>query len=391
MEGRPAGAVSLEQVTRLGLDLLFLIPRESGGRETYARELISAMLELDPAIRATAFANREAEGELRRTYGSQLSVVGLPVTARRPGQWAIGELALLPVAAARAGVEIVHSLANFAPAHGRFHRVITIHDLQYRAVPQLLTAARRAATAAMIGLAARKADRIIAVSESGARELAASLPVPRERIEVIPNGVGTPVSDAVPEAELRDRYAIGNRRVVLSISTALPHKNLGALFGALALLAPERRPLLVIAGLGTDGAPVRERARAAGVETDIRLLGYQPPEVLEGLYRLARCVVMPTLYEGFGLPVLEAMARGVPVACSAIPSLRELVGDSALMFSPQRTSEIAAAIEQLVLDDALRRELGEAGRGRASQFSWRRAAETTLACYRKVLESGRRS
>jgi glycosyltransferase involved in cell wall biosynthesis len=369
---------------RLGLDLLFLIPRETGGRETYARQLITAMLDADTELRATAFVNREAEPDVRGSFGSSLDVVAVPVSARSPGQWAVGELALLPRAAARARVDVLHSLANFGPASGRFARVLTIHDLQYRAVPELLTRSRRAGTAALIGLAARRAQRIISVSAFTAGELVGQLSLPPERIEVIPNGVAAPASDAVSEAELRERHQLGDRPVALTVSTALSHKNLVALLDAQALIPAERRPVLMLVGAGTDGPELRARASAAGVQADTRLLGFQPAEALEGLYRLATCAVMPSLYEGFGLPVLEAMIRGVPVACSDIPALREVAGESAVWFAP-RAPEIATAIVRLLDDHALARELAESGRRRAERFTWTRAAEATLGCYRRAL------
>jgi glycosyltransferase involved in cell wall biosynthesis len=369
---------------RLGLDLLFLVPHETGGRETYARQLIATMLEVEPGLSATAFVNRDAGPDVRRSFGAHIAVRQIPVSARSPAQWAAGELALLPRAATRAGVDVLHSLANFAPATGRFARVLTIHDLQYRAVPELLTPARRAGTAAMIGLAVRRAARIIAVSAFTARELESELSVPPGRIDVIPNGPGAPAGEAIPEATLRERHELGDRPVALTVSTALPHKNLEALLEAVALTRADRRPVIVLAGAGTDSEALQARARRAGVEADCRLLGFQPAGALQGLYSLASCVVVPSLYEGFGLPVLEAMARGVPVACSDIPALREVAGDAALEFSP-RAPEIAAAITRLITDEALARRLAQAGRHRAEAFTWRAAAEATLDCYRRAL------
>jgi glycosyltransferase involved in cell wall biosynthesis len=372
---------------RLGLDLLYLIPRETGGRETYARELIGAMLELEPSLEATAFVNREATPELLQSFGSSVALVTLPVSGRSAAQWAIGELALLPRAAARGRIEVLHSLANFGPATGRFARVLTIHDLQYRAMPELLTRARRAGTAAMMRAAAKRASRVIAVSNFTAGELIGPLGLPADKIDVIPNGIAGPTADPVGETVLRERQRLGDRPVVLSVATALPHKNLGELLAAIALIPPDRRPALVLVGAGTDGRELAARAETAGVTGDVRLLGYQPPEVLEGLYRLAACIVMPTLYEGFGLPVLEAMVRGVAVACSEIPTLRELAGDAALYFKP-RAPEIAAVIRRLVGDSMLRARLGEAGRVRAERYSWQRAAEATLGSYRRALDRG---
>ena len=122
------------------------------------------------------------------------------------------------------------------------------------------------------------------------------------------------------------------------------------------------------------------------VQDDVRLLGFRPAEELEGLYSLAKGVVLPSLYEGFGLPVLEAMTRGVPVACSDIPALQEVAGEDALHFAPTDAPGIASAIERLLGDTQLAEQLAAAGRRRAALFSWARAAEATLSCYRRALD-----
>ncbi len=174
---------------RVGLDLLYLVPGETGGRETYARELVPAMLERAPVLELVAFVNRDAGARLASELGDGVRAVVLPVSARNRGQWALGELALVSAAARRARVELLHSMANFAPAWGRFARVVTIHDLQYKAQPELLSAPMRAGTSAMVSLAARTADRIIAVSAAGREEIVAGLGVEPGHVDVVPNGV----------------------------------------------------------------------------------------------------------------------------------------------------------------------------------------------------------
>jgi glycosyltransferase involved in cell wall biosynthesis len=374
---------------RLGLDLLFLIPGESGGRETYARELIGAMLAEQPGLEATAFVNREADGRFARDLGQAMSVVRLPVSARHPAQWSLGELVSLPLAGARAQVDVMHSLANFGPAGGPFRRVLTVHDLQYRAVPELLSPVRRAGTAVQVALATRQAHRIIAVSAFARDELVRELSIAPGRIDVIPNGFGTPRGvTPVSERDLREGYGLGQGPVVLAVGTNLPHKNLPRLLEALGLIDQAERPVLVLAGGATEAPELAAQAAQAGVGADVRRLGYQPPEVLEGLYRLATCLVVPTLYEGFGLPVLEAMARDLPVICSDIPALREVAGDAALYFSPTRPAEMAAVLQRLLGSPELAHRLAEAGRAQVARFSWSRAAQDTLSVYRRALSGG---
>jgi glycosyltransferase involved in cell wall biosynthesis len=369
---------------RVGLDLLYLVPGETGGRETYARELVPAMLERAPDLELVAFVNRDAGIELAGSLGAGVSAVRLPVSARSRAQWAFGELGMVAASARRARVDVLHCMANFAPGWGSTPRVVTIHDLQYLAVPDQLSLPVRTLTGALMTLAARGARRVIAVSNAGAQELVDGLGVKRERIDVVPNGVRPPAPSTASE-QLRERHRLAGHSVALSVATNLPHKNLAVLIEALALRDAAERPLLVLAGHGTDDGTLRERAQIAGVAEDVRLLGSCTTAELDALYALADCLVLPTLHEGFGLSVLEAMARSLPVACSDIAALREVAGSAAVYFDPRRPEQVAGAIGQLLSDPALAAQLVELGLQRAAGFSWAAAAEGTLASYGRAL------
>lgn len=371
---------------RVGLDLLYLIPGETGGREAYARELIPALLAQAPELELIAFVNRDSGAALADALGERVRTVVVPVSARKRAQWAIGELALVSLAAQRARVELLHSMANFAPSWGRFRRVVTIHDLQYKAVPDQLSAPIRALTGGLVSLAARNAARIIAVSSAGADELVDGLGVARERIDVVPNGVRLPRPTA-PDgiANVRERYRLGGRQVVLAVATNLPHKNLSALIDALVLIDATERPLLVLAGHGTDDGTLQARADAVGAGDDIRPLGGCSTEELDALYASADCLALATLHEGFGMPVLEALARSLPVACSDIAALREVAGSAALYFDPRQPEQIAATLRQLLGDAAIAERLERLGRERVAAFSWSAAAVGTLASYGRAL------
>jgi glycosyltransferase involved in cell wall biosynthesis len=372
---------------RVGLNLVYLVPGETGGREIYARELVPALQELAPELELVAFVNRDGGPQLASELGEGIRAVVLPVSPRNRSAWALAELVLVPLAARRARVELLHSMANFAPAWGPFRRVVTIHDLHYLAVPELLSWPMRTGTAALVSLAARSADRIISVSAAGREEIVSGLDAERERIDVVPNGVRPP-SAAPPTAGMRESLRLGDRRLALAVATNLPHKNLSALIDALALIAARQRPVLAVAGHDTDDPTLASRAAASGVGDDVRLLGRRSPEELESLYALADCLVLPTLHEGFGLPVLEAMVRSLPVACSDIPALREVAGPAAVYFDPHRPAEIAARLDELLADAGLAQRLRELGRNQAAAFSWAAAAEGTLASYRRALAAG---
>ena len=373
----------------VGLNLVFLVPGEQGGMEVYARELLRALPAERPDLRLTAFVNREA-----RAAGGEwdefAEVVEVPVFARNRVAWVRGEQQLLPGLARRAGVDVLHSLASTAPARGRFRRVVTIHDLLYRVIPDAHFGILGLGMRVLIPLAAHRSHRVIVDSQSTRADVRRFLHVPERKLDVVALGVGaTAAGAAEPEAALRARHALGTRPVALSVSAKRPHKNLERLLEALAAIAPERRPVLVIPGYPTPyEAVLRERAQALGVHDDVRFLGWVSGPELEGLYALAALFVFPSLYEGFGLPVLEAMRRGVPVACSDRSSLPEVAGDAALLFDPEQPRAITAAIERLLGDRHEAARLRVAGREQAARFTWAATARATAASYDRAMRRG---
>jgi glycosyltransferase involved in cell wall biosynthesis len=233
----------------------------------------------------------------------------------------------------------------------------------------------------------KRATRVIAVSQSTSDDLVRHLRVPTERIDVVPNGVGTPPAGiALSEDELRGRLGLGARPIVLCTSAKRPHKNLLRLLDALARIPAERRPLTVLTGYPTQHEQeLQARAAELGITGDVRILGWVPQDDLEGLYAAATALVFPSLYEGFGLPVLEAMARGLPVASSDRSSLPEVAGDAALLFDPEDVGAMTAAIERLLGDPAERERLSRLGREQAARFTWEACARATVATYERAL------
>jgi len=374
----------------VGLNLVFLVPGETGGMEVAARELLPALLAAaPPGTRFTAFVNREAADD---PLGELVETLVVPVRATSRAQRVRGEQQHLPRLARRAGVDLVHSLASTAPLYGRFARVVTIHDLIYKVFPEAHQSVLALGLRVLVPLAARRSHRIIVDAHSTRDDLVRLLGAPAERIDVVPLGLGvTALAEPASEAQLRSRLGLGERPVALSVSAKRPHKNLARLLQALALLPVERRPMTVIPGYPTRyEAELRDQAAALGVADDVRFLDWVEAAELEGLYALAACFVFPSLYEGFGLPVLEAMSRGVPVACSDRSSLPEVAGDAALLFDPESPRAIADAIERLLVDEALAARLREAGRAQAARFTWDATARGTLASYERALAEARR-
>jgi glycosyltransferase involved in cell wall biosynthesis len=372
----------------IGLNLIFLVPGETGGMEIAARELIPELLaQAAPGMRFTAFVNREASYAGDGPWGELLPAVTVPVNARERVQWVLGEQALLPVAGARAGVELMHSLASTAPLWGRFRRVVTVHDLIYARFPEAHAGIRDKGMRVLVPAGVRRSARVMADSQSTRDDLVALLGIAAERIDVVPLGLGAVQrGQPPPEREVRARFELGERTVLLSLSAKRPHKNLLALIGALAQIAPDERPVLVIPGYATaHELELRARADALGVAHDVRFPSWVSNAELEGLWSLAQAFVFPSLYEGFGLPVLEAMARGVPVACSDASSLPEVAGDAALLFDPRNEVAIATALQRLLRDAALVETLRARGLERARAFTWERTARLTLESYARAM------
>lgn len=309
----------------------------------------------------------------------------VPVRARSRAVRVLGEHTLLPVAARRAGIELLHNTLNTAPAVPTLPQVTTIHDVIYKRFPE--TAGRlNAGVALLVPLAARRSRLVLTDSDASKRDLVELLGLQPERIAVTPLGPGLLMPETpVPEDEVRRCLELGDGPIVLTVAARRPHKNLGRLLEAFARV--ETDAVLVVPGFETSFE--RELRSQAGDR--VRFTGWLRDELLDGLYRAATCVVLPSLAEGFGLPVLEAMARGTPVACSNVSALPEVAGDAAVYFDPLDVDAIAATLRRLLSDEALRQSLAAAGLERARAFTWESAARLTLSGYEGALAARTRS
>lgn len=371
----------------IGLNLVYLVPGETGGTETYARELIPELVAAAPETRFTAFINREAAEAGGGPWGELIPAVTVPVRARKRSEWVRGEQQLLPVAARRCGVDLVHSLANTGPVWGRYVRTVTVHDLLHRVAPEAHLGILAVGMRILVTAAVRRSARVIVDAQSTRDDLQRLLGVDPRRVDVVALGLGARRVPPAPAAVVRSMLAAGERPVALSVAALRPHKNLIRLIDAIALIPADRRPVLAIVGYPTDHeAELRQKIDALRLHEDVRVLGWVDAPTLEGLYAVSGAFVFPSLYEGFGLPVLEAMARDVPVACSGRGSLREVAGDAALTFDPNSTSEIAAAVEQLLTDGPAVERLRRAGREQAARFTWAATARGTVASYHRSLD-----
>jgi glycosyltransferase involved in cell wall biosynthesis len=373
---------------RVGLNLTYLV-ENSGGSGRYARELIPSLIEAEPGIEITAWVGSTAPRDLMsESWAGGVSWVRLPV----PGvgtPWHLWyELVAIGFAARRRRLDIVHGLAYLGPlVHPGVASVVTILDVIWLHHPETAGKRFHAVMRTLTPLLGRTSDRIIAISEAARDDIAVALHLDPGKFDVTPLGIlPPPPGEGLADSEkVRERLGLGPEPILLCVAAMRAHKNLHGLIRAFARMS-EPRPQLVLPGSPNDyELELLALARELGIENGVHFPGWISDVDLVDLYRVATCFVLPTFQEGFGLPVLEAMARGLPVACSDIPVLREVVGDAAVLFDPNDPASIAAAIARVTGDRELARELVRRGHERCSVFTWERTAETTLASYRRAL------
>ena len=369
-------------VQSVALNAMFLAPGDSGGPETYLRDLVRALAGEYPGLRMSVLTTGAGERSLRADgFGELASLRALPAEEYRRVRRQLAEQVLVQVHARRGGVDLLHSLASTGPVRTPGLRsVVTLHDATFVHTPTFGRVTTWGMTQ-VVKRAASDADALIAVSEAARDEICAALGIDPARFTVVPHGVGAvPRAEPAPEARVRERLGLGEGRIVLCVAAVRPHKNQELLVLALPHLPDD--VTVVLAGRH-EGYDQRLRAVAAelGVTERLRLAGYLPDAELERLWLLAGCAAFPTHAEGFGLPVLEAMARGVPVACSDIRVLREVGGDVPDYFDPADPAAAAAAIVTALGNG----ERGRRGAERAGRFSWADAARGTMAAYERAL------
>jgi glycosyltransferase involved in cell wall biosynthesis len=362
-----------------------LISGQAGYRSAGVHQYIVHLLAHLP----TADLGMEIVGLVGRAGVSEMH--GLPlVRSRLPTHRAavriLWEQAIQPFVLRKVRANLVHGPVNVAPLLATCPSVITIHDLSFLRCPNLLRPANRTYLRIMTQLSARRAKRIIAVSRFTARESVALLGVPESRIETVYHGVDAsfrplPASqvDAFrAERGLPDKF-------VLFVGTLEPRKNVDRLVEAYARLGSCVPPLVLVGGKGWLYADLFAHIEALGLTNRVRFIGYVPQDELPLWYNAALVFAYPSLYEGFGLPVLEAQACGTPVLTSASSALPEAAGDAAVFVDPTDTEALRAGLDRLLSDGDLRRDLRERGLSHSRGFSWRQAACQTTAVYRQAM------
>jgi glycosyltransferase involved in cell wall biosynthesis len=354
------------------------------GAGVYTYQLVRALTEADGDQRLIVFARPGLFDDLAALR--RLHVVHADPPSR-PGRL-LWEQTALPLLLRRLRVDVLHSPHHHTPVAALgVQRVVTFQDVTFLLLPDRYPLTRRLYMEAVTRASARVADAVITPSQVVRRQVVQRLGVPAERVVVIPLAPGPQFAPAGEDAmaAVRAKYELPGR-YILSVGSLEPGKNRARLIQAYAEVgATEAGCPLVIAGQpGWKYSGDLQLVQALGLEGRVRFLGYVPDDDLPALYSGATLLAFPSLYEGFGLPVLEAMACGTPVVTSNVSGTAEAAGDAALLVDPRDAQALAEAMAWLLRDETLRRELRSRGLERAAQFTWQRTARDTLSVYEVV-------
>ncbi|HYU58641.1 MAG TPA: glycosyltransferase family 1 protein [Actinomycetota bacterium] len=363
-----------------GVDQVFAaVP---GGIGTYVRELVPALAAQDPSLRITLFHARVDDARPEPWMADFRTETLSGTIQRLYPSWNLAGRPALPPSLASHDVVHVPSCVAVPPTGPGRRLVVTVHDLAFRLYPDLFPPAWRAMFRLGLRRAVRTADAIVTVSRNTAEDLVRLTKVDPAKLHVVPLAASLPVSPLAVEP-LLERLKV-RRPYLLSVGTLEPRKNLVRLVRAYRRAAAEGVPhVLVLAGpMGWGPQPLLRELRVPG-PGEVVLTGAMAPDELDALYRGAAAFVYPSLYEGFGLPVVEAMSRGLPTVVSDVSSLPEVAGEAAIYVHPGSVRDLARAMQHAVEPEEAER-LGVAARARADRFSWAETARLTLEVYQKA-------
>jgi glycosyltransferase involved in cell wall biosynthesis len=358
---------------RIGVNALYLIPGEVGGTEIYLRSLLAALAEIDSGNQYVVFTNRETGRDLVPARAN-VKCVPAPIRASfRPAR-ILWEQIGLPLAVARRRLDVLFNPGFTSPILCPCPSVTVFHDLQHKRRPELFRRFDLPFWRILLYASAHLSTRLLAISGATRADLLRYYKIAPEKISVTPLGV-----DPVFFDTSKRRRVVGDP-YILTVSTLHPHKNVDGLMHAFAEFRKTRPEFrLIVVGLrGFSTASLEKLRTLLGLAEAVRFTGWIPRAELYDLFTRAAAFMYPSTFEGFGLPVLEALAAGVPTACSRIEPLSNMAGSAALQFDPGDPAAILDAMVRITSDDDLRARLSAAGPVRAKEFSWAKTARLTL-------------
>ncbi len=361
----------------------YLAARGAGGLARHTLVLLDGLTRLDTEHRFVVFSDRPLPARFAQDPRIESRVFPLP-------RWTTWEQVGLPLALRRAQVDLFFGPYMGLPLLSSVPAVVMVHDLAWRRFPETYPRKKRGYYQLFVGASVRKARRVLCPSYSTGAEVHELLGVPRERIDVVHNAVAPrfrPLSDSAALAAVRERYQLPSR-YLLYLGTIEPRKNLERLLRAYALARQAHGvdvPLVLAGPLGWLYDQILALPAELGIAEHVIRPGFIDDADLPGLYAAAELFVYPSLYEGFGLPVVEAMACGTPVVTTSTSSLPEVAGEAAIVVDPLDMLALAQAIADGLRDEARRARLRTAGLAQAARFSQEQQARGTLACFERAL------
>jgi len=367
---------------RIGINALYLIPGRVGGTETYIRNLVKTLARIDDKNEYFIFINSESVGVFDNA-GPRMKVVPCAFRAARRPVRILWEQFILPLQVRRLGIDVLFGAGMTAPFFTTAPSVLTIHDLQHEVHPENFSRSQLFFLKKIIGMSARRAERILCFSKKVRLDIIKYYHIPEDRINVVHHAADNKAfyrRDADDVKGVRERYSLPER-FILYLASSLPHKNYGRLLGAFKMVLKDYPGLsLVLIGARDYGAPViREKIEKLGIADNVMMLNWLPFEDIPLIYSASSLLVFPSLHEGFGLPIIEAMACGVPVVCSNMEPMIEVAGGAARLVDPKSEASIAGGIKKVLGDTDLRRSLVQQGLRRAKDFTWEKTAMKTLS------------
>ncbi len=374
---------------RIGINALYLLPGRVGGSEVYIRSLVKFITRAGSTHEFFIFINRETKGVFD-ALAPPLNVIECNVRACSRVKRILYEQVVLPVKVRDLKIDALFSAGMTAPFFCPVKSVLAIYDLQHINQPENFPRMQLPFLRGITRLSAKGADRIVTISHAVKRDIVTHYKIPGHKVFVAHLAADRKVffpRDEKEVADARRRLKLPDR-YILYLASSLPHKNYERLLNAfLEVRASEPGVKLLLAGAREHGAgEIKEKIESLGLGNDVVLLGWLPFEDIPLLYSAASLLAFPSLHEGFGIPVVEAMASGVPVVCSSIEVLKEVAADAALFVDPLLPQDIARGMLRVLRDKALREDIIKKGINRAAQFSWENTAGITLKAIEGLME-----